>query len=92
MEIHARSNLEFKQWKVQHVQLELVLGPWGDPLFSAPPDEIRPLSSSLLPDDARVVLLPYGSSELCTDMDLPPVDRRGRFGDNFPGSTDDGSA
>jgi len=58
----------------------------------ASPDDFLPLSISLLPDDANVVLLPYGSRELWTDMERPPVDRRALFGLSFAGSTELGSA
>lgn len=54
-----------------------------------------PLAGSL-PLELRVVFEPYGSSELCTDIERPCDARalltRLEFGDKLPGSTLAGSA
>lgn len=51
---------------------------------------------SLLPLELSVVFEPYGSNELCTDMERPCVCLARltllELGDNFPGSTLAGSA
>lgn len=54
-----------------------------------PPSE---LTISLEPPELSVVLEPYGSSELCTDMERPWPERLTRLGESFPGSTLVGSA